>query len=80
MVLKGLNPSEVNPNRTLRRSKENVGYRESKSFQARESAGCLREPSFNLPSWCHLIDLEALDDMNNLCSLGFNGNHRRIFA
>jgi hypothetical protein len=80
IVLKGLKPSEATPNRTLRGSNENVGYRELNYFQASESAGCLRDPSFNLPSWCHLIDSEFLDDMNNLCNLGFKGNQRRIFA
>ena len=46
---KGLNPSLVSPNLTLRRSATNSGYCSSKSFNAFASAGCLKTSSFILP-------------------------------
>ena len=45
IVEKGFGPSVASPSLTLRGSQENFGYRSSKAFHAKPSAGCLNFPS-----------------------------------
>ncbi|MFS7969473.1 hypothetical protein Hanom_Chr09g00809561 [Helianthus anomalus] len=54
ILLKGLNPSEDSPNRTLLESSANLGYRSSKCFQALPSAGWRNTPFSSLRIYLHL--------------------------
>lgn len=73
MFEKGLNPSLESPKRTLRISDAKSGYKESKCFQARESAGCLMNPSLEQPVECHLICSAVCFDIYHLFNLGISG-------
>ena len=75
-----LNPLAANPSLILRGSDENSMYLESNDFQASESAGCLNNLPFTRPLACHFIWLVVSGGINSHFNLGFNGNHRRIFA
>jgi hypothetical protein len=76
----GLNQSKVWPSLTFLLSDEKSRCKLSNDFHAWSSAGCLNTPSFVRPSACHLILCAVCCDMNNLCNLGINGNHRNPFA
>jgi hypothetical protein len=76
----GLNPSDIRPSLTFLLSDEKSGCKLSSDFHAWPSAGCLNTSSFVRPSACHLIFCAVRCDMNNLCNLGINGNHRNTLA
>jgi hypothetical protein len=79
MLPKGLNPSDDKPSLTLSGPKANSGYRSSNSFHASPSAGCLSTPSFVRLSACYFMCEAVFCDINNLCNLGFKGNHHKTF-
>jgi hypothetical protein len=80
MFPKGLNLSATKPSLTLRGSEANSRCRASNDFHALPSAGCLNMPSFVQASTCHLIWVIECFDINNLCSLDINGNHRNTLT
>jgi hypothetical protein len=76
----GLNPSDNRPSLTFLLSDAKSGCKLSNDLHASPSAGCLNTPSFVRPSACHLIFCAVRCDINNLCNLGINGNHRNTFT
>ena len=80
IILNGVNPSLANPSLTFRGIDAKLGWRESKVFQASESARCLSFPSLVRPSSCHFIDLAVFDDMNSLLILYFKRKYLKTLA